>query len=257
MTGSILIGIDSSTPSRSALAWAIRRAVATGASIEMLHVIDTESIEHESAEWHALRETAADLLRRELTFARTLAPQLQITTVVTDGRAEDALARRSSHHAMLVVGTHKTGFIYGQTFGSRFLGLAWRAHCDVAFIPDQVGTTRRGVVAAAESTPVGVAVVRFAAAEAAASAQDLMLIGATRAAAERSAVIAHEGNEALRISCRASELPRAEALIAASALAALLVIGRPSHPWSSTQARGLNHDVLLNMACPVVVISAD
>ena len=236
MTGSILVGIDTSTPSRSALVWSVHRALSTGASLELLHVIDPDDTD---------RAGAALLLRRELDFARTIAPALQITTNLADGSAADALARRSAGHAMLVVGTHKTGFIYGQTFGSRFLDLATKAHCDVAFIPDQLGSTRRGVVAAAEGTPAGSAVVRFAADEAAASTQDLTLVGATRAAATEGSALAIAARPALRVYSRVSGLPTARALVAASASASLLVVGRAG-----------THDVLVNMACPVIVIRA-
>lgn len=254
MTGSILIGIDSSTPSRSALTWGIERALNTGHSLELLHVIDAEGIDRESSEWHQLRQTAVQLLRDELQFARELAPGLQITTNLADGRAEDALVRRSSAHDMLVVGTHKTGFIYGRSFGSRFLDLALRAHCDVAFIPDQAGSKRRGVVAAADSSPVGAAIVRFAAAEAAASGQDLTLVGATRTEAVRGCALAVGLVPMVNANPRVLALPRAEALIEASANASLLVIGRARRARSNTATRAVNHNVLVNMSCPVVVV---
>jgi nucleotide-binding universal stress UspA family protein len=245
MTESILVGINESTPSRSALTWSVHRALATGASLELLHVIDSADAD---------REAAARLIRRELEFARTIAPDLPITTTLADGPAEDALARRSAGHEMLVVGTHKTGFIYGQTFGSRFLELAWRAHCAVAFIPDQAGSTRSGVVAAADESATGAAVVRFAADEAVARGQDLTLVGATRGEASAGSALALAAQPAVRVYSRASGLPRAQALIAVSASAALLVIGRPRHPGSSTVGLSSNRNVLLNMSCPVVVL---
>jgi len=270
MAATILVGIDSSTPSRSALIWSVRRAVAEGAALELLHVIDSEGVDRDSAEWHELRETAALLLRTELLFARELAPTLSITTNLADGRAEDALVRRSSGHSLLVVGTHKTGFIYGRTFGSRFLGLAWRARCDVAFIPDQVGSTHHGVVAGFDTSPAGEAILRFAAAEAAAGDRELTLVSswstrraprgaaleAQRAALTRAVELLHASHPDLRVHSRSVELPVAEALIEAAANASLLVIGRPRRPWSSTVSRASNHDILVNMACPVIVVWA-
>jgi nucleotide-binding universal stress UspA family protein len=247
MTESIVVGINASTPSRSALIWSVRRALSTGASVELLHVIDSVDTD---------RAGAALLLQQELDFARTIAPELQITTNLADGPAEEALARRSANHTMLVVGTHKTGFIYGQTFGSRFLELAWRAHCHVAFIPDQAGSTRHGVVAAADGSPTGAAIIRFAADEAVASGQDLTLVGASRSESHEGSAVALDAQHELRVFSRVSGLPRAQALIAASTGASLLVVGRPRRPWSSTLGRSANHDVLLNMSCPVVVVCA-
>jgi nucleotide-binding universal stress UspA family protein len=61
MTGSILVGIDASTPSRSALTWGVKRARSTGASLELLHVLEPADSD---------RAAAAILLQRELEFAR-------------------------------------------------------------------------------------------------------------------------------------------------------------------------------------------
>jgi nucleotide-binding universal stress UspA family protein len=252
MSGTILVGVDESTPSRSALLWSIHRAVALGSSLELLHVVDDEGGAPEGDHRLAGREAAARLLRSELEFARAVAPDLMITTRLADGPAEDALVRRSAGHALMVIGTHKTGFIYGRTFGSRFLGLAARAHCHVAFIPDQAGVARRGVVAAAESTPAGEAVVLFAAAEAHSGGHELTLVGRTREDTAAAATMVRTTHPDLHFRSRTSDLPLAEALIESSANAALLVIGRPRR---STVARAINHDVLVNMGCPVIVLA--
>jgi len=56
----------------------------------------------------------------------------------------------------------------------------------------------------------------------------------------------------LRFRTRVTELPLAEALVEASTQSALLVIGRPRIGTASTIAD--NHDVLVNMGCPVMVL---
>ena len=55
MAGSILVGVDASTPSRSAIRWSVSRASATGAALELLHVNVGET-----------HDDAAQLLRGEL-----------------------------------------------------------------------------------------------------------------------------------------------------------------------------------------------
>lgn len=242
MAASILVGVDGSTPSRSAVRWSVGRALATGASLELLHVVDDG----------ASHADAAQLLRIELDFVRTLAPDLVVTTALAEGGAEDAFVRRSVRHTLLVVGTHKTGFIYGRAFGSRFLGLASRARCSAAFIPDQRGIARRGVVVGIESSLVGESLIRFAAVEAERSGQELTLVGSLRAESMRAAAMVRERHPDLRFRTRVTELPLAEALVGASAQSALLVIGRPRSASPSTIAA--NHDVLVNMACPVMVL---
>ena len=241
MAESILVGVDASTPSRSAIRWSVSRALATGAALELLHVIVGET-----------HDDAARLLHGELEFVRTLAPNLTVTTTLADGDAEDAFVRRSGRHSLLVVGTHKTGFIYGRAFGSRFLGLAARARCAVAFIPDQGGVVRRSVVAGVESSPVGDAVIQFAAAEAERGGNELTLVGNTRDATARASQLVRELHPELRFRTRVTELPLAEALVDASTQSALLVIGRPR--TGSASAVADNHDVLVNMGCPVMVL---
>ena len=244
MTGSILVGVDASTPSRSAIRWSVSRASATGAALELLHVNVGET-----------HDDAAQLLRGELEFVRTLAPTLPVTTTLADGGAEEAFVRRSGRHSLLVVGTHKTGFIYGRAFGSRFLGLASRARCAVAFIPDQGGLVRRSVVAGVESSPVGDAVIRFAASEAERGGDELTLVGTSRDATARASQLVRELHPDLRFRTRVTELPLAEALVEASAQSALLVVGRPRSGSASSLAG--NHDVLVNMGCPVIVLRVD
>ncbi len=243
MAGSILVGVDGSTPSRSALRWSVNRARETGAAVELLHVVGGDTT----------REKAEALLSAELEFARGLAPDLVYTTFVASGRAEDALVRRSTRHSLLVVGTHKTGFIYGRAFGSRFLGLARRTRCDVAFIPDQGGITRRGLVAGIEASRTGDAVVLFAAAESERTGNELQLVGSSRDDADRAADLVRTTHPDLRFRTRVTDLPLAEALVAASAQMALLVIGRGRGSTASTLAG--NQDVLLNMSCPVLVLN--
>jgi nucleotide-binding universal stress UspA family protein len=243
MSQSILIGVDASTPSRSALLWSVDRAARTHSSLELLHVVEGDELA-------SARTAGADLLRAELACARARAANLTITTNLVDGPAEAALVRRSHGHDLLVVGTHKTGFIYGRTFGSRFLGLAWRASCDVAFVPDQGGIARRVVVAAAESSPAGEAVIQFAAREAEATGNELILVAGNRDDAAAAAQLVRATHPDLQFRTRSTGLPLAEALIDSSARAALLVIGQPA----AAGASAVNHDVLVNMGCPVLVV---
>jgi len=273
MPETILVGIDSSTPSRSAIAWSVARAVATGASVELLHVIEGELLTEGSAEAADLRTHAQALVRTELSYARSLDPTLAVIATIAEGRPADVLARMSKGYALLVVGTHKTGFIYGRAFGSRFLGLGWRSRCDVAFIPDRVGYDRRGIVAGIDDSATGDAVLLFAASEAARSSQELVLVSSWGSVAHpphsevavlrraamlsRAVRLARESQAHLQVRTRAVERQTAEALIESSANATLLVIGRRRTSRAGGSSRAANHDVLLNMTSPVIVVLDD
>ena len=265
MSGAILVGIDSSTPSRSAVEWSVARAAATGAHVELLYVLDSTGRDVESAEWQELREAADFLVQSELTWAMRLDATVPVTASRAEGRPSLVLAERSAEHSLLVVGTHKTGFIYGRSFGSAFLSLGSTAHCDVAFIPDLAGKERHGVVVAAYGTAADDAVIRQAGTEAMRSSDDLTLVGggtssrpdregAVSARADmlrKSVRLAEDSQPTIRVRQRIIEAAMAEALVTASINAALLVIGQPRY---ENALSAVNHDVLVNMSGPVMVV---
>jgi hypothetical protein len=270
MSGTILVGVNVSTLSRSAIAWSVARAAAIGARVELLHVVEDDTLAVGSAEARQLTTQGQTLVAGELTYALSVDPSVQVVATLTSGRPEQVLAERSEAYRLLVVGTHKTGFIYGRTFGSRFLGLGWRARCDVAFIPDRLGYDRKSVVAGVDDAPTSDAVVLFAAAEAARFSEELVLVsswgamahaprgvaGESRrvAALSRAVLLAQGSQRRLRVRTRLIERPAAESLVEASATATMLVIGRRQTPSEAATPRTVNHDVLINMSSPVIVV---
>ena len=266
MSGAILVGIDSSTPSRSAIEWSVNRAAATGVGVELLHVIDPAGHDLESPEWQTQREHAEQLMAAELAWATSLDASIPLTTSFAEGRPSTVLAEKSAGHSLLVVGTHKTGFIYGRSFGSAFLGLGSTAHCDVAFIPNLIGGHRHGIVTAAYGAPVDATVIRLAGVEAMRANEALTLVGCgapprypdhERAAAARAETLrqcvrlVEDSQPKIRVRSRIVEADMAEALVTASINAALLVIGQPRKDKALS---AVNHDVLVNMSGPVMVV---
>jgi hypothetical protein len=246
MGGTILSAISASAPSRSALVWSARRAVETGSALTLIHVIDVDEPEADGR----------DLLEREVRFARSVVGRVAVVGRIEFGVAPQVLTALSSGFGILVLGTHKTGYIHGRTFGSRFLGLAEGAHCVLAVIPDRVDHARRGVVVGVENSPSGDAALRFAIAEASRTGQDLVLVAARSTAhrgelLERATSIARaEGPAHLRIRSRGSGHGAAEALVDSSTAAAVLVLGR----GDPEGFHATNHDVLVNIASPVIVV---
>ena len=270
MSESILVGIDGSTPSRSAIAWSVDRAALSGNPVELVHVLDRDLFLGSALELSEARSRARDLLDVEFVHARGLNPAVPVTAHLVEGRPAETLAKLSPGHALLVLGTHKTGFIYGHTFGSRFMGLGWRSRCTTVFIPDRLGYDRHSIVAGIDNSPVGDAILQVAAAEAGLTSRELVLVNSwgtapqaprspsaiTRraSAAVRAVGLARGSHPGLRIRTRTVESPAAEALVESSARAALLVIGRRRSSWGSSVSRAANLDVLLNMSSPVMVV---
>ncbi|TXN28967.1 universal stress protein [Lacisediminihabitans profunda] len=282
MERTILAGIDGSSPSRSALTWTMRRAAATGAGVLLVHVVDDEWGMIGTLALEEIHRSARELVEAESEFARSLEPTVPVTSEVLRGDPMVELASASARSELVVVGTHKTGFLHGRAFGSRSLQLAASAQAPVAIIPESSVRNRRGIVAGVDDSTAGWAAVRFAAAEAERTGQDLTLVRSWRlpqlrldpddrtlqheklvhAAVEQmmadAVSLAKEHCVTVSVKSRTMRRTPAEALIEASTSARLLVIGSSRRHGLAQRALGpVSHDVLLNLAGPTLVVHGD
>src|SRR5665647_3800082 len=73
---------------------------------------------------------------------------------------------------MIVVGTHKTGYLHGRSLGTKSIVVASIAPCTVVVVPEETSSTRRGVVIGVAPGEYWHDAVRVGAREAAALRQD-------------------------------------------------------------------------------------
>ncbi len=250
MTDTIVVGADGSVPSGQAIRWAAARAHGRGAKLELIHVLDHESTEADSRDTEAAIET---LLRAGELIARGVADDIPISWRIARGDPLEVLSSTADED-LLVVGTHKTGFIRGTLFGSRFVALASRARGPVAYIPDLTGSIRAGVVVAVQDGDDDV--IEFAAGEAHAGGQSLTLVNSHSGDPHEfeqemahAVVVAKSVDAELRVRTRRSTHPLAAALVEIAAHSTLLVV--PHARDSATAALAL--DVLYNIASPTLV----
>lgn len=264
----ILIGIDDTIPNRSAVRWAAGRAAVTGEELQLLHIVDDEwgvAGERDLAELHP---DARRIESSAIELATTAAPGVRVTGRIAVGDPMVELRDRSRESTMVVVGTHKTGYIRGRAIGSRSLQLSAMAWCPVAVIPNSPSTSRTGIVVGLDDSDAGRAAVTFAGQEASRTGGPLLLVhaGAGRA-------IGTTGTEALEsdavstlraggydglVTMRSLAREPAGALLDAAASAELLVIGSSRRRGSQISALGpISHDVLLNITAPTVVVHGD
>jgi nucleotide-binding universal stress UspA family protein len=250
-----LVGVDGSAPSRAALRWALERASSVGATLLLAHVFEPGGDATDSGR----RLVAEELLDAQAHEAAHLDPSACVSTVLLEGDAPAELAAASVGCSLLVLGTHKTGFIRGTAFASRFLVLATTSPCPVAFIPDVGLSARRGVVAGSDDTAVGRQTLLYAAADASRTSQILTLVLASppiSSALDRrvseSLELAKSVDRSLRVRARLSARGIAEALVDAASASSLLVIGRSS----KTGADRVAQDVLLNIVSPTLIVGS-
>lgn len=280
MDRAVIVGVDGSGPGHEALAFAVRTAAASGSRLELLHIVDFETeatLGDRGAE--AVRRSGIDLLEAAAEEALALDASVSSRMRLVSGRLMWELVAASVGAELVVVGTHKTGFIRGRVFGSRSLFLAAAAQCPVAVIPLSNQAARRGVGVGFDASPASFAALRFAAAVAAPAGDELTIIRALAPAerhGESDAVRRHREQvqqraaaalllvaesaakayaPGLSVRTRIVHACPAEALVTASASAKLLVLGSGREREQSHPTLGeTGHDVLMNLQGPAVIV---
>jgi nucleotide-binding universal stress UspA family protein len=282
VSGTLVVGIDGTESSRAALRWAVSRAAATGVEVKLVHVIDDEWATISARMIKDLGDDSQRLLESEAEYARALAlaPHVIVHTESTRGEPMRVLIAESRDAGMIVVGTHKTGFINGKIFGSRSLQLAACAYAPVAIIPQGLPRDGRGIVAGVDDSIAGRQAIRFAAREAARTGETLTLVRAFTIPATstisddaRSELIQHSEERAsaaladavtlatltapeIDLKTRTVRRPIGEVLVDAAATATLLVIGSSRQEETTAMVGSVSHDVLINLTGPAVVVHA-
>lgn len=267
----LVVGVDGSGPSTGALAWAIAYAADHDTELLLVHVVDDT--------WGvAGADYMADAQRRGihvLDASRRRAVDAGVAHVQTElvhGRAPSVLSGAARPHDLLVVGSHRTGFLRGRAFGAASVYVVAAARSAVLVVPNLPFEGRHGVVVGVSGSPASDAALMQAAREAARTDQQLVLIharppvpheesssnGEYRASAARD-VVARASAHALidiphlDLSSRVVADNVAPVLLTASIDAAMLVIGR-GQSEAPPNISAVVHDVLMNLNAPVLIV---
>ncbi len=243
----VAVGIDGSSASRVAVEWAIARAGRERGHLTLVHVA--------SASGRSGAETDA-VVGAELEFARTFAPEIDVSIEIADGDPVRCLAEGSTGRDLLVVGTHKTGFLRGRAFGSIGPRLASAMQIPLAVVPARSGRARRGIVVGIDDKPRSLPLVRMAAADAATGGGELTVIHvqADGRHSPLGAALRLIGDEfpGLTVHARTVVGEASEVLVNAATTAECLFIG-----GADADRHGLGpigYDVLLNIAGPTILV---
>lgn len=245
----ILVGVDESGPSRAALAWALRRAEETLDTVELVHVI------------HDDMDDATELLASAQSIAHEFTPRVAVGFSQRRGAPAAELVAAAAPEDLLVVGTHKTGYVYGRILGTFSLAVASNARCSLAVIPDGAASGRRGIVVGVVGEVNWRPAVAAGAAEAMRRRDELVLVHADSGRDEDGGAgrellaeaLAHARTVAgdITVRTRRSRRRPSDALLDASRSAALLVLGAGRKHTGF--AGSVTHEVLLNINSPVLL----
>lgn len=276
MVHTIAVGVDGSQPSEVALCWAAARADRVGARLVIAHVVG----EATDGTGGLSRATAIDdrvaseeIVRLAADRAAAMAPDATVESLLLEGDPMWALARAFPAVDALVVGSHKTGFLRGEAYGSRSLHLIAAATVPVITIPAGTDRTGRGIVVGVDDSPSGHAALEFAAHQTELTGQELVLVRATPSVSGEHRDPAHAPSHArsslleatralvserwpgIRVRSRLVYGPAAQALVRSASHAALLVVGASRAEFGEPFVVGrVTHDVLLNRSAPTAVV---
>ena len=232
MSERIVVAVDRETEHRAPLDWAVRRAMRTGASVELVLIIQRTWGDREPAPDRLLVAAAHAALDSHADYARRR--EVAVSTRWEYGRVADELDLASRGADLLVVGTHRMREPGRAFSGSLGLQVAATATCPVVLVPHDWMDEGDGVVVGLDGRLRSQAALDFAA-----------------AAAE----VVRDRYPRLAVAKRVMESSPAGGLVAASRGRRLLVIGsRGRHGAQQVLLGSVGYDVILNLQSPVAVV---
>ncbi|MDX2296444.1 MULTISPECIES: universal stress protein [Streptomyces] len=287
MESPLVVGVDGSDPSLTALDWAVDEAVRHFLPLRIVHASLWERYEGVVPSWATDRPSgqilAENIVGTAAERARRRAPDLSLTTAVMAEDASTALLRAGKEGAILVVGSRGRGEFADLLLGSVGLVVAARAHCPVVVVRgDQHALEARHgrVLLGVGEHDVDSSAVRFAFREAEARDAELDVVRTWRRPAHepidqsllsdnRAIHLAEQSSELLdkaleaavtehpRVRLRRATLegPAHKVLTERSAAADLLVVGaRRRDRLVGLELGRVAHRALHHATCPVAVV---
>jgi nucleotide-binding universal stress UspA family protein len=282
----VIVGTDGSETSLRAVEWAAREAVLHGWPLRIVSVPAMPPLmswyQHDDPPTvtDMIRDRTEQALMTAAARATEIEPGLEVSTALRVGPPSRALARASEGASMLVVGSRGAGGLAALLLGSVSRDVAFAAECPVVVVREETMAAHQQIVVGVRDLDQPSA-LSFAFEEArlrrarlhVAYAWQLFLPAMRLAGTERPGADAKQvGAEAARwlsglIGVWRDKYPEVEVdedtvhaapsriMIAASARADLLVLGRNSPPdQGSHDSAAVAHAVLSHAHCPVAII---
>jgi len=274
-----IVAWDGRPPSKAALDWALERSC--GGELVMVRVVDRTG---DSADYfmpESVAITAPITLQNDAAAVQAAHPGVHVRSEVLPGDPIEELKRLSSENALVVVGTHRRDgptVRYEWSVGAR---LAGAANGPVAIIPEKDGDRGTGVVVGVDGSAASNSAVRFAAAEADRSGEELLILHAWQEPLvwpesalpdaeflmsleeihqrllDESVALAQTSYPDISVRSALVRGAAQWALLEAARGAALLVVGNHGvHGIKRFLLGSVSHSLVLNIQSPTVVVNA-
>ena len=274
----IVVGVDGSASSKEALGWAVAQARLTGQPVEA--VISWEyPTNYAAAEWGGFdgEANATQLLQAAVADAVHGEDAARVTQRAVRAQAARALLDAAAGAALLVVGSRGHGGFTGLLLGSVSQQVITHASCPVAVVHATVGEPTARIVVGVDGSSSSKEALRWAVAQSRLTGQPVEAViswdypvnyaiaalgtfewaGSATQALEAAVGETVHGEDAARVTQQVVRGHAAEALLAAAAGAALLVVGSRGHGgFASLLLGSVSQQVVTHAPCPVVVVHA-
>jgi nucleotide-binding universal stress UspA family protein len=254
----ILVGYDGSEDADAATAWAAEAARLRQEPVVVVIAEDTGADTvglrwWPQSYWRELGERAEGLLRE--------GGVTQVRVERRTGALVPALVPLAHDATMLVLGSRGHGKA-GQTFvGSTSQRAAGHAPCPVVVVRESTNPASDRVVVGVDGSPGSDAALDFACRQAALAHQRVLVLHGTGPAGDAAPDLAeavaraHGEHPDVPLETASVDQPAAQALVDASADAALVVVGsRGLRPYEGMQLGSVSHEVLRRAGCSVGVV---
>ncbi|SFN39320.1 universal stress protein [Mycetocola miduiensis] len=179
MATRMLVGVKNVDTGRMAVRWAAERASSRGLGLHLVHIVD-EGMRRAGSTGllDAARSDVDQMLASAVELARSVAPELDVTTETRVGDPQADLITLSQDADMVVVGSDSTSKDTSRRHGNRGFRIAAASTTPVAVIPAIDVAGREGVVAGVDGSRISDRALVFAAEEADRLGQPLIAVNA-------------------------------------------------------------------------------
>ncbi|MEV4577509.1 universal stress protein [Nonomuraea jabiensis] len=277
----IIAGVDGSRASCAAVAWAVDDAKRRHEPLRIVHAVNRDSYRfsrfHAAPEPDVLDRMAQTMVAEAAALAGERQLDVEVSTEVVAGPAAVALREQAKDATEIVIGSRGLGGFEGALLGSVSLHVAGQAHCPVVVVRPDQESVRGEVVAGVDDSPECEPALEFAFRQAELRGSPLRALHAWQPPVQLYAPqvnydpddITAAANQvvAARIARCRETYPRVEviedvrrahpvdALVAASAKAALVVVGSHGRGVIRSALLGsVSHAMLHHARCAVAVV---
>lgn len=279
--GSIVVGVDGSPWSKSALEWAANEALRLGLPMHLVHSLSLDHLVGASFGSDVMAEarTKPDTLLSDATAqVRAIGHEIPLTAVSARGYASAALVRASHNASMVVVGARGQGVLSGTSLGSVSFQVATHASCPVVVVHHNNASQPYGRMVVGVDGSASSLALDYAVSQAASRGAELVVVHAWQPARGLAAAVEpdthwrsdeaeYEANVSAALADQAKRHPGVKitrlviqghpvkVLVDQSQDADLLIVGsRGVGGFPGLLLGSVSHGVLRRASCPVVIL---